>query len=760
MMPEKQKKVSFFRKICNPRIIDRTLATIITIGVCVYSMLDRDRIQIAPMPHLEKDRFCESNYYAECQFSTEDSEKTAQAKMEYLKKLPLFYRIAPNAEIEVERFMEDFFKEADRRQALEEQKLPYKKAETPGGIEASRLSLKTLRAVAEIYRNQTVFKALKETILSLVKEGLRGSLKETVVPSKKVMIRDSLNRTPNNPVNFSELKTVSQEAHRLAGDNLASYSKRDRDEISEKLVAAFEKILSRGQMQIDEDSKKEWESRNRIEPVTRTFKQGTLLLKKGKKIEDSDIRLMEAHRDALQNRMNAKKHRRMERIIQNIAISILMLLFCGIYLYHIHRDILSSVIIIRMMTFTTVIAIFFNMLASHVFVEILEKQYSVPHDLLYIILPLGFAPLVLSVTYGMRCALFTGLFISMIAALSTIDPFHVILMGLIIGALSSFSVRRVRNYRNFFISGFLTISFTTALLCTLVLWRNCPPGEEISLRMLTWACTLPFASGLITAGAALIMVFVMEAVFEVTTNMSLLLYGDYSNPLLRRLQLEAPGTYFHSLSVASLAEAAAQQIGANPIKARTCALFHDVGKLSNPEFFTENNVGADPHKDLDPETSAKIILDHVNDGMVLAKKYKLRVLLRDAIQQHHGTDIVRFFYNKAQQSGRPVDEEKFRYKGPLPRQKEIALVMLADACEAASRSLERPDSPQIEKLVSSIIDQRLRSGQLDAANLTFRELRSIKESFIKTLPPMLHARVAYPTKTVTNENDLLVDKTN
>ena len=749
-MEEKSKK-SFWVKYFSGHLFCGTLALILTLAACVYSMLDREKMPVINIP--VKGQILENNINAAIKFFDEDLKKTDKINEEKLKKLPLFYRIDKKAENNTDNFMHEFFKEAEQRNKQEKLKMPYQRSNTRGGKLASGLSGKAIEVMADIYRNESWFRNFREDILSLVRNGILDSDKQVDSPSKRIRIIDADDRK-HEPSNLSEIKTISKEAKRLADSVLASY--RDRKDSAPEIQRAFRMILSEGQMNFDEKEQNQEIQRITIPPLRKTVEQGSILIRKGKTIDKYDIKRMQKYQEAVKDiKEKELQERKLERILQNTAITLLILLFCGLYLYHTNREILENTKIILMLTVTTIVSIFFNLLASKTF-HLLEEQYAVPHNLLYIALPLGFAPLVLSVTYGMRCALFTGLFVTVIAALSTSlnDQFHVVLLGLMIGGISAFSVRRAQNHRDFFISAFLSISVTTLLVCLLVFWRSFEPIREISV----WALTLPFVNGLLTSGGALIMIFFLEAVFEVSTDMSLLLYSNYNHPLLKRLQAEAPGTYFHSLSVASLAEAAAQRIGANPFKTRICALFHDVGKLSKPEFFTENNVCANPHKDLDPETSAKIIIDHVRDGIILARKYKLRKLICDAIQQHHGTDLVRFFYEKARESGKPVDEKLFRYDGPTPSRKEIALVMLADACEAASRSIQQPTTAKIDELVSSIIEKRMRGNQLNDANLTFRELRMIRESFVNTLPPMLHARVAYPTKTVHNENDLCVDK--
>ena len=196
--------------------------------------------------------------------------------------------------------------------------------------------------------------------------------------------------------------------------------------------------------------------------------------------------------------------------------------------------------------------------------------------------------------------------------------------------------------------------------------------------------------------------------------------------------MEAPGTYHHTLMVATLAEQAAEAIGANPLLCRVAAYFHDIGKLSNPSYFTENAFGMDRHADLSPRMSALIILNHVKEGLVLAQKYKLRKPLREVIASHHGTSRIYFFYRRAvDEAGgdaSAVDEFDYRYPGPLPRSKEAAIISLADSCEAASRSLQKPSPQKIDALISDIFRDRILDGQLADCELTLREIEQVQES--------------------------------
>jgi len=242
----------------------------------------------------------------------------------------------------------------------------------------------------------------------------------------------------------------------------------------------------------------------------------------------------------------------------------------------------------------------------------------------------------------------------------------------------------------------------------------------------------------------------IEKAFRITTSMTLLELADASQPLLRRLSLEAPGTYNHSLQVATLAEEAAEAIGANSLLCRVAAYYHDIGKINKADYFVENQTdGTNRHINLSPSVSLLIIIGHVKDGIELAREYNLPTSLFPFIQQHHGTTLVEFFYQRACDTCTPdnptVSDTQYRYPGPKPRSKEIAILMLADAVESACRAMPEPTASRIETLVHEIAMRRLTDGQFDESDLTMRELELIERSLTKTLLGIYHGRIAYPS---------------
>lgn len=240
-----------------------------------------------------------------------------------------------------------------------------------------------------------------------------------------------------------------------------------------------------------------------------------------------------------------------------------------------------------------------------------------------------------------------------------------------------------------------------------------------------------------------------EGVFSIVTTIKLLELSNPNNPLLKRLLIEAPGTYHHSILVGNLAEVAAEKVGGNPLLARVAAYYHDIGKIKRPYFFKENQLGKDnPHNKLTPNLSTLIIISHVKDGAEMADEYKLPKLIKDIIEQHHGTSLVKYFYltmKNLSKDPEDVNEEEFKYPGPIPETKEAGIIMLADGVEAAVRSIGETDKGKIQGMVNNIIKDRLDTGQLDNCDLTLKDINKIKNAFFKVLVGIYHHRIEYPS---------------
>jgi putative nucleotidyltransferase with HDIG domain len=390
----------------------------------------------------------------------------------------------------------------------------------------------------------------------------------------------------------------------------------------------------------------------------------------------------------------------------------------------------------------------------------LEKQ-----QLWKLAVPYAFAPLVLSVLLGKNHGIYAATFVSLWGALvyKGIDSIFLV-MSLISGFIAVFVTLEVRRRNQLVRAGFF-VGLSTWILALIfgligpIIWES---FTGTHWTIIGWQSVVAIGSGIITAFMVSGALPLFESAFRITTNISWLELADLNHPLLKRLVIEAPGTYHHSLVVANLSEAAAEAIGANPARCRVCSYFHDIGKLVKPDYFTENmRRDRNPHDELAPTMSALIIIAHVKEGVDLALKHGLNQEIIDVIQQHHGTSLVFFFYKRAlqqQEDARAggkimnireedipeVREESFRYSGPRPQTKEAAIISLADSIESASRSLERVTPQKVDQLVTDIIEKRLLDGQLKECDLTMTELEEVAESFKRTLQSMMHSRVAYP----------------
>ncbi|MGB9688042.1 HD family phosphohydrolase [Thermogutta sp.] len=354
----------------------------------------------------------------------------------------------------------------------------------------------------------------------------------------------------------------------------------------------------------------------------------------------------------------------------------------------------------------------------------------------------------LAVAYHRELALlFAGVMILVVVLGTGMEVGAVLLWGAVVAwAILQLDSIRTRTKLLYVSMGAAAVGVVVRLLVALL---NQVPVDTVLLAELGRLALACVVSGFLMEG---LLPFV-ERFFGVLTDMSLLELSDLSHPLLRELARRAPSTYNHSINVGALAEAAAESIGARGLLVRVGAYFHDIGKMLKPGYFIENQADApSKHETLEPTMSSLVIIAHVKDGADLARQHHLPELIIDFIEQHHGTTLVEYFYERARgkQESQPeapkVDENNFRYPGPRPQTKEAAVLMLADAVESAVRSLKDPAPSRIEAVVRDIAEKKLHEGQFDDTNLTLRELRTIEDSLIKSLVAMYHGRIKYPER--------------
>ena len=344
--------------------------------------------------------------------------------------------------------------------------------------------------------------------------------------------------------------------------------------------------------------------------------------------------------------------------------------------------------------------------------------------------------------FSMLITILMGLIIAYLSDGSLQVTVYVMLSGLM-GVLSL--GQGVRMNRILWSGAYVALSNVMVSLIFTLLNRNIGPFGLLELL------AIGVANGALSASLALVALFLLGNLFGITTSLQLTELTQPTHPLLQRLLLHTPGTYHHSLMVGNLAEQAAERIGADALLARVGAYYHDIGKLQQPALFIENQLAGTEIKpaNLDPQTYAQYIIDHVSEGLKLAKKHRLPADIRACIAEHHGTSLVKFFYHQAiEQAADPnqVDEASFRYPGPKPGSKETALLMLADSCEAAVRATQPGSVEELERLVNRIIIGKISEGQLDECDLTLHELKLTRQTFVKILQGVFHQRVAYPAE--------------
>ncbi len=412
-------------------------------------------------------------------------------------------------------------------------------------------------------------------------------------------------------------------------------------------------------------------------------------------------------------------------------------------------------------------AVWFNLVMVKDMFLAWPPQNPASMDQLYFLRPCTFAPFLITLLLGTRAGLFTVIQVSMLASLLNQQNFTFLLVSLISGFTAVYFTQNVRKRVDLLKAGVAVGSMN--LLCAVVL------GLVVGRNWidLGWQALCGIGAGIVTAMVVSAILPLVEGAFQITTTISWLELADLNHPLLQQMTMEAPGTYHHSLLVANIAESGAKAIGLDATACRVMAYFHDIGKIIKPEYFTENIPrGANPHENLSPSMSALVIIAHVKEGIDLALKYRLKQQILDAIQQHHGDSVVTYFHQRALQQQRDareggkimnmreedvpdVSENSFRYPGPRPQTKEIALLSIADAVEAASRSLEKPTAQRIEDLVNEIVEHKIIDHQLDECHLTMNEIRAAAEAMSVTVKNMMHTRIAYAKKDRTSASTVV-----
>lgn len=376
-----------------------------------------------------------------------------------------------------------------------------------------------------------------------------------------------------------------------------------------------------------------------------------------------------------------------------------------------------------------------------IFVSCILTELCVTYGLFNVyILPFAIVPIMVRTFFDSRTALFTHLVIVLICSLMVPFPHEFLLLQIIAGMVVTFSLKDLLERSQLIRCAFLIFMSYTLCYIGLALY------QEADFNKINWVMPLYFGINFILLMFTYILVYMLEKTFGYVSSITLVELSNINTSILKKLSETAPGTFQHSLQVSILASEAAARIEANSQLVRTGAMYHDIGKMANPAFFTENQSSVNPHSQLSFDQSAKIIINHVTDGVRIAEKALLPKAVVDFIRTHHGLGKAKYFYNsfKNQYPDKEIDEAVFTYPGPNPFTKETAVLMMADSVEAASRSLKEHTEEGIKQLVDKIIDGQIADGLLKSAPLTFRDVEMVKNVFVDKLKTMFHTRISYP----------------
>ncbi|WP_025739828.1 HD family phosphohydrolase [Aquimarina pacifica] len=454
--------------------------------------------------------------------------------------------------------------------------------------------------------------------------------------------------------------------------------------------------------------------------------KGSRVIAKGEVVEGDKLQILNSLKAEYESQVWSDKNFYWIVVGYGLLVSLaLMMLLLFIRKYR--RDIYDNN--------TQVTFIFFNVLLM-VLITIVVVQYQSAY--IYVV-PLCILPLILKAFFDARLGLFTHVITVMILGFVVPNSYEYMFLQILAGIVTILTISESFRRANLFISvGQITIVYVMAYISFHII-------HEGTIGNIDWITVVLFV---ISGFATLIvhpLIYVYEKIFGLVSDVSLLELSDTNSALLKELSNKAPGTFHHSLNVANIAEAAASEIGANAMLVRVGALYHDIGKMANPIYFTENqSASGNAHDILSPKESAKIIIDHVIHGIEIAKKNNLPDRVIDFIRTHHGTSTVYYFYAKEKEDNEHVNIEDFQYLGPKPFSKETAILMMSDSVEAASKSLTNPTSSLIDSFVEKIVNKQIEEGQFLNANITFKEIQQVKKVFKRKLTNIYHLRIEYP----------------
>jgi putative nucleotidyltransferase with HDIG domain len=710
----------------DPRTAARRILTIRNGGILLLYFITLFLISPPPrvsLVSLEEGNSSPELILAQVDFKVVDREATRLAQELAASLEPPVYTIDPDLLLSSISDAEEQFEKL-RQDALNPVFTQEEKIALLSKYLSSSTSEETLAFLAGL--EETEFDNLRAATLDVVETiASRGVLSDAPGGADRISIYDKTTRKPRE-IDVNDVLTLKKIPSELTQAAEKKYPNLDRyrDALAELSLPFLGSTLVFDEA-LTEEAKNE--ARKATLDVEKEIEKDSFIVEAGHTVTKQDLDELRAHADALAeaNKLQLKMY---------CGNAILLMMVFGCFLFYLRRfrpEFLRNnrkLLLVGIMLFIT-------LAAGRLFIE-----FPLPTVFLYLI-PVAAGGILLSILASDRMALVYSFFISVLYAAQGDYRLSFLLLAVFGSLIGIYYMRSIRRRSDVMRPGYAVAVVNVVTIITLYL-------IGILEEDLEWALLAGVANGLATAIMVVPgMLTVLEWALGIVTNIRLLELSDLNQPLLKQMAMQAPGTYHHSLMVGNLAEAAAEEIGANSLLARVGSYYHDVGKMTKPAYFSENQRGSkNRHDELTASMSALVLTSHEKDGIELAREHKLNQPIIDFIEQHHGTSLMSFFYQKAmeQAAGEDVDDDIFRYPGPRPQTREIAICMLADSVEAASRTLTNPTHGRIKAMVQKIINNKYDDAQLAECDLTLKDISGITDSFVRTLAGYLHSRIEYP----------------
>ncbi len=637
--------------------------------------------------------------------------------------------------------------ETDLSEISDEKGSVHEQVQNLKGEFTEKIGITVSAGAYKLLEKQQFSKDLESLIIRILTE----ILKNGVVANKEILLKETDKGITLRAIGTASEKTLRNLKHFFGLDQAKTMARivgqpllKNLDYNLRNLVVDFVQQLVQPNITLNrsETEKRKKKAASEIKPVLYKIKAGEMVLREGERVTKVQRLKLEALR---------KQTREEKKLATGIGASlIIFLLLMTTYMLHLNqRSDFAHTRRKNLLFIASVLIVFFFLARLSVPLAASLTQnapFSISADSLYFGIPIASAAMALCLFLGLDIALPFAVVIAVGSAVILKNRFDLFLFFLLNSTLAAYWMQSCRE-RIVFIKAGLKLGALNVFLVTAI---DIYTGDYAGMKLL-WDWAFAFlggiGAGIVTAGIAPLM----EIAFNYTTDIKLLELANLDRPILRRLMLEAPGTYHHSVVVGSLVEAAASEIGANSLLAKVCGYYHDIGKINKPLYFIENQAnGKNKHDKLAPTMSKRILMAHVKEGVEIARENKLGQVIVETIQQSHGTSLISYFFEKAkQQMGEDaVEADDFRYPGPKPQTREAGLVMLADIVDAASRTLDNPTPSRIQGLVQNLTNKAFSDGQLDECELTLKDLHKIAKSYNKILNGIHHHRVEYPEKVV------------